>query len=112
MADQKKINYKYDKARLHSLLAKQMHLLSEGVSIMVKHYQSGTFSYSVMTHNGDATGWTQISHFIGKGSYNYMDALEDGIKWYEKYKNGEEFSGNDVKIASGSDFGNLVKVKL
>lgn len=62
------------------------------VSILVKHYPSGSFSFVVMTHNGDATGWTRISPFIGKNYYNYPDALEAGINWYyhEKDKVDEE----------------------
>lgn len=68
------------------LSLKQEALLKEGVSVMVKHYESGTFTFIVMKHNGDATGWTKISGFMNKSYYNYDDALAGGIEWWEKFK--------------------------
>jgi len=97
---------------LVQLLHKQQALIKQGVSILVKHYESGTFSFVVQKHNGDATGWTKISPFMNKGCYTYEEALEAGFEWYEKHKLEEEKIGDKVKVATGSDFGSMVKVKL
>jgi hypothetical protein len=84
---------------LEALVRLQQKLLKEKISIMVKHYESGSFSFVAMKHNGDATGWTKISPFIAKGFYSYKDALEGGINWYNKYKKDEELSSAGLPIA-------------
>ncbi len=58
---------------------------------MVKHYYpSGSFSFTVMTHNGDATGWSKISPFMNKAAHTYDEALQNGIDWYVKHLAGIE----------------------
>ena len=84
---------------LVELVKLQQSLLKIKISIMVKHYESGTFSFVVMKHNGDATGWSKISPFIAKNYYNYRDALEGGITWYyNTYEKGEEEPVEDQKV--------------
>ena len=75
---------------LEELQKLQTWLFTMMISITVKHYQSGSFSFVVMKHNGDATGWTKISPFMGHSYYNYRDALAGGIEWYYKHKDDEE----------------------
>ncbi len=50
------------------------------VSVTVKHYTSGTYTYDIQKHNGDATGWTKLSGFMEKGFDKYEKALEVGLQ--------------------------------
>lgn len=87
------VDLKIDIEQGIELFEKQQNLLKSGVSIMVKHYNSGSFTFTVKTHNGDATGWTEISGFMNKSYYSYNEALKGGFEWYEKHWN-KEFFGN------------------
>jgi len=49
------------------------------ISVMPKMYTSGTYSFDIYKHNGDATGWTKMSSFMEKGRHTYEDAFEDGL---------------------------------
>lgn len=55
------------------------------ISVTVKHYTSGTYSFSVQKHNGDASGWTRLSRFMEKGCRTYYEALKIGIDEGFKY---------------------------
>lgn len=52
----------------------------KNISVTIKHYISGTYSFDIKTHNGSTTGWTKLSGFMEKGFYKYEEALEEGLK--------------------------------
>jgi len=39
-----------------------------------KHYASGSFTFEIQKHNGDATGWTKLTDFLNKSYYTEEDA--------------------------------------
>ena len=49
------------------------------ISIIVKHYSSGKFSFEVLSFDG--TQWNKKTGFLEKSYYKYNDALEGGIEW-------------------------------
>ena len=58
------------------------------ISVNVKHYTSGTFSYDILVFNNDASGWKKASAFIEKSFYKHEEAFEkalyEGLKILEK----------------------------
>jgi hypothetical protein len=53
---------------------------NHSISLTVKHYASGTFSFEIQKHNGDATGWTKQTAFMSKTSFDYYESLKEGIQ--------------------------------
>lgn len=49
------------------------------ISVVIKHYSSGTFSYQIQIHNKDSTGWTKVTALLEKSFFTYEDALEKGL---------------------------------
>jgi len=49
------------------------------ISILVKHYSSGSFSFEVKHFDG--IQWIKKSAFMEKSYMKYDEALEGGIEW-------------------------------
>lgn len=62
-------------------------LRKSNISITIKHYSSGMYSFDIQKHNEDATGWTKLSGFMEKSFYTYDEALDSAIQEGTKYKN-------------------------